>query len=116
MTEVLSSGQQIVVAMVAAFGSVVVAILTYLGGRTSAFAQMQNSMTTAFQALTNELQEERELDRRRILHLEGEVAQLQQWALSLEDLLRRNNIPIPERKPVGTVVMIGEHGHHHGRL
>ena len=96
----------LLVALIGGIATVVTGIIAFFGGQNHREAQLTNALTQGFRDLTNELQEERATDRKRILQLEGEVAGLQQWAQSLEKLLRDHDIPIPERRPVGTVFFL----------
>jgi predicted ribosome quality control (RQC) complex YloA/Tae2 family protein len=85
-----------------------------------AMGAFQKALNEQSQALTEDLRKELRLQARRIDVLEqeneacrrdneqlrGDVANMRQWASSLEELLRRNNIPIAARDMPGSFLVL----------
>lgn len=84
-------------AVLACFVAIIAPLLAYFGGRGQAAASLQASLNSAFQALAQELRDERSAHIARIAELEGEERQLHQRIDSLERLLTRSGITIPVR-------------------
>lgn len=85
-----------------------------------AMGLFQSALNEQAKQLTEDLRKELRIQARRIEALEqenegcreensqvrGDLAQLRQWASSLEEILRRNNVPIPARHLPGSFLVL----------
>jgi hypothetical protein len=108
----------IIVSAIAAVGAVLAAFINNIGRKATARAAQvaaqaavrtaeasaQEKLNDAFAKYTEQLQEDRGQDRKRILECEGRCAALEQWAISLERLLRKHGIDVPPRPSPAAIV------------
>lgn len=99
----MSVGEIVLGAIVSTFGAVIVGFTSYFGGRGSVQAQLQAQLNASFKDLTDQLQKERVTDHAALGLMRGDLTNLEQHILSLEDILRRAGLPIPPRPKVTTV-------------
>lgn len=109
----ITEGQMVIVAILAASSSIIVALIAFFGGRGSVAAQLQGQLNESFKNLTADLQDERVTlrkawaDERQLrLELESRLAGLEQHVRSLENVLRREGISVPPRRLVEPIVML----------
>lgn len=88
------------------FASVMAAVIAYFGGKGSAQAALQNSLNEAVRDILHEREDQRKEDHDKVTELIGHVRQLEQWAISLENILREQNIPIPPRPLMKAVFVL----------
>lgn len=102
----LSAQQQLLVAVIAAFASVVASVVAYFGGRGSIASQLQGQINASFELLASQLNDQHDRDVTRMAQMEGHISALEQYQLSLERILRDAGIPIPTRPIAATVFVL----------
>lgn len=98
----LTSGQQVLAAMISAMAVIIVGMLSFIGGRGSVSAQLQAQLNGSFKNFTDVLNADLAGTRadlanermQRIL-MEGKLRELQQYVESLEVFLRSKGFDIP---------------------
>lgn len=101
-----SSERLVIVALLGVIGTVSAAIIAFFGGRGASIASVQNALNASFKDLVNGLQEERKVDRLRMLQIEAQCRGLAQHIESLERILREHNIDVPRRPLTETVFVL----------
>lgn len=95
-----------IISLLAAIGSAFVAgFFSFFAGRGTVQAQIQTALNQAFEAIVTERRASAAHDKAYIAELEAKLRGLEQYQLSLTELLRRHGIPIP-RNPVTTPIFV----------
>lgn len=97
----------VITAVIGFFGMVATGMFGFFGGRGSVEVSRQNVLNQTLELYTKELRTDLASAKKEILALEGNIAQLFQYNLSLARILRENNIDVPPPPKVETVFIIG---------
>lgn len=79
------------------FVAFITGIMGIIAGSKRAKADVANVITAGFQALVDQLQEERTNDREEIRRLREEIASLRSHVFALENVIRANGLSVPSR-------------------
>lgn len=86
----------------------ITALVSFFGGRNSATAILQTSLTDGFKVLAEMYERERLMDQKRIVDLEGEVRNLKATLEAVYNILRENGIEVPKHRPVEVITVLDQ--------
>lgn len=135
-TESVDFGQKLIITILGGMGVTATAVLTWLASRGKIKIERGSAVVTQYETLVRDLQEERDAmhaermafaqERRdwvleradmraRMLACEGQGRGIEQYVYSLEALLRKAGIAIPEKRQVVPIVMLESDIDAHGK-